>query len=230
MAKLTAKKNRGKHKGEPLFPHIHKDGTYVASSSRYEIDYISVSTEDELESLVRSGYGARMSSPKIKQAASFISSEKIDVSGTTTTVKTSAILPTLAMASDLDVDSKAKSRKEQKFLRAHLAKGLIGKCTLCENEYPIEMLVAAHIKKRADCSKEERLDFDNVATLMCKVGCDDLFEKGYVVVKDGVIVKNKKRNTTISLDNVISHIEGKVVSNWTSSFKYYQWHEEKFNK
>jgi len=81
VSKLMAKKNRGDFKGEPLFPHKHKDGNYVASSSRYEVDYIPVETIDELESLVRAGYGARMSNPDIKQAASFISSENIEISG-----------------------------------------------------------------------------------------------------------------------------------------------------
>lgn len=63
MSKLQAKKNRGQYKGKPLYPHKHKDGMYVASSSRYEVDYIPVETEDELVSLVKAGFGARMSNP-----------------------------------------------------------------------------------------------------------------------------------------------------------------------
>jgi len=230
VPKLTAIKNRGEFKGEPLFPHKHKDNTYVASSSRYEIDYIPVDTEEELESLVRAGYGVRMSNPNIKQAASFIASDKISILFSAEQISPKSLLPKLSNEIDLDSDSKSKSRKEQSFLRAHLANNsLTGKCILCESQYPIEMLVAAHIKKRANCTIEEKLDFDNVAALMCKVGCDDLYEKGYVVVKDGVVVKNVKRRTTPHLDKVIDKIDGRMVSNWSGSSKYYQWHESKFN-
>lgn len=231
MSKLTAYKNRGKFKGEPLHPHKHKNGTYVASTSRYEVDYIPIGTEEELESLVRAGYGIRMSSPNIEQAPSFISSDKISISHALDPVVLKSLLPRLTNESDLDRDSKSKSRKEQSFLRAHLAnESVTGKCILCARDYPIEMLVAAHIKKRANCSAKEKLDFDNIAALMCKLGCDDLYEKGYVVVRNGEVIKNNKRRTTPHLDLVISQIEGKVVPNWCGSAKYYQWHESKFNK
>ena len=233
MRRLQAKKNRGKFKGEPLFPHKHKDGTYVASSSRYEVDYIPVETEEELESLVKAGYGARMSNPKIKQAASFISSDKITISRSSiyNEVTVRSQLPRLSGEADLDGDSKSKTRKEQKFLRAHLAKGnLVAECTICGNVLPIEMLVAAHIKKRSECTTTEKLDFDNVATLMCKVGCDDLFEKGYIFVKDGKIEQNIKRTSTDYLDKIINNVKGNLVKNWSGSAEYYLWHESKYNK
>ena len=44
----------------------------MASPSRFEVDYVYVDTEAELEALVRSGLGARVSSPDIKQTASLI--------------------------------------------------------------------------------------------------------------------------------------------------------------
>ena len=230
MAKLQAKKNRGEFKGEPLFPHKLKDGTYIASSSRYEVDYISVETEPELEALVRAGYGIRMSNPEIKQGQSFISNDKITISDSidseNITVKT--ILPSLSNDVDLDSNSISKVRKEQKFLRVHLTNGLlIAKCTLCQNEFPVEMLIAAHIKKRSECTNIEKLDFDNVATLMCKVGCDDLFEKGYIFVQNGTIQQNSNRETTTYLDEIISKITGKTVSNWVGSKDYYLWHKSK---
>lgn len=230
MGKLQAKKNRGQFKGEPLFPHKHKDGMYIASSSRYEVDYIPVETEAELESLVRAGYGARMSNSEINQAQSFISSDKITISDSidSENITVRSILPSLSSDVDLDSNSTSKVRKEQQFLRAHLGNGqLIAECTLCQNEFPIEMLVAAHIKKRSECTNIEKLDFDNIATLICKVGCDDLFEKGYIFVKEGEIQQNSKRRTTIYLDGIISKIIGKKVSNWAGSSSYYQWHESK---
>ncbi|MGY0312475.1 hypothetical protein BZA03_104170 [Alteromonas sp. I10] len=231
MGKLKAYKNRGAHKGEPIYPHKHKDGTYVASLSRFEDDYIFVDTEDELEALVRSGLGARMSSPNIRQAPSLITADSIKFSDSSlppVTAKT--MLPKLSEEVDLDFDSTSKSRKEQAFLRAHISGGKSkARCVLCQNEYPLEFLVAAHIKKRSECSLPEKLDFDNVAALMCKAGCDDLFEKGYVFVSGGVIVRNPKRSTTPALDKLIKVLEGKTVKNWLGSSVYYKHHESKFN-
>ncbi|MGM0834042.1 MAG: hypothetical protein ACQEUK_14620 [Pseudomonadota bacterium] len=232
MSKLIAYKSRGDHKGKSIYPHKHKDGTFVASPSRFEVDYIHVETEEELEALVRSGLGARMSSPEIKQAASLITSEKIEFTDPgANAVTAKVLLPKLSEEADLDVDSTAKARKEQAFLRAFHANGRPNsKCVLCGEEYPVEFLVAAHIKKRSECSNAEKLDFENVAALMCKAGCDDLFEKGYVYVTAGEVCKNTKRNTTSALDTVIDRVVGNKVSNWHSSKAYYKHHETKFNK
>lgn len=232
MSKLKAYKSRGEYKGEPIYPHKHKDGTYVASPSRFEVDYVYVDTEEELEALVRSGLGARMSSPDIKQAASLITGDNIEFTDSSSPpVMVRTVLPKLSEEVDLDFDSTTKSRKEQVFLRAHISGGRAqAKCVLCENEYPLEFLVAAHIKKRSECSKSEKLDFDNIAALMCKAGCDDLFEKGYVFVSGGVVKKNKERSTTPALDILIRNIEGNVVANWSGSSAYYKHHESKYNK
>lgn len=231
MNKLIAYKSRGECKGEPIYPHKHKDGTYVASPSRFEVDYVHVETQEELEALVRSGLGARMSSPDIKQAASLITADNIEFTDSSSPVTTKTVLPKLSDEVDLEFDSITKTRKEQAFLRAHILGGRTqAKCVLCENEYPLEFLVAAHIKKRSECSKSEKLDFDNIAALMCKAGCDDLFEKGYVFVSGGVVKKNEKRSTTSALDTLISKIEGNTVANWAGSSAYYKHHESKFNK
>ena len=232
MSKLIAYKARGKHKGKPICPHKHKDGTYVASPSRYESDYIHVETEGELEALVRSGLGARMSSPDIKQAASIIISENIEFTDSSAiSVTAKSLLPKLSEEVDLDVDSTSKARKEQAFLRAFLVNGRTNsQCVLCGEEYPIEFLVAGHIKKRSECSNTEKLDFENVSALMCKSGCDDLFEKGYIYVSSGAVCKNTKRKTTPALDSVISRIDGNTISNWHGSREYYKYHETKFNK
>ena len=232
MNKLKAYKSRGEYKGESIYPHKHKDGTYVASPSRFEVDYVYVDTEEELEALVRSGLGARMSSPDIKQAASLITADNIeftDYSSPPFVAKT--VLPKLSEEVDLDFDSITKSRKEQAFLRVHISGGRPqAMCVLCQNEYPLEFLVAAHIKKKSECSKSEKLDFDNIAALMCKAGCDDMFEKGYVFVSEGVVKKNEKRSTTPALDVLIRKIEGNTVKNWAGSSAYYKHHESKFNK
>ncbi|MBK8814744.1 MAG: hypothetical protein IPN42_04200 [Methylococcaceae bacterium] len=63
---------------------------------------------------------------------------------------------------------------------------------------------------------------------MCKTGCDDLFEKGYVVVSGGEVRKNNNRSSTPALDLVINKIVGNSVTNWCGSSSYYQHHEKKF--
>lgn len=52
---------RGPNKGAILFPHKHRDGSYVVSMTRYERDYIRVSKPSEVLSWLEKGYRLRMS-------------------------------------------------------------------------------------------------------------------------------------------------------------------------
>ena len=54
-------------------------------------------------------------------------------------------------------------------------------------------LVAAHIKKRAACSLEEKKDYKSIVMPMCSFGCDYLYERGYIAVSDGKIIDLKKK-------------------------------------
>ena len=66
--------------------------------------------------------------------------------------------------SDLDIEVTSKQRKEQRLLRKYLSRDKPKQqCAVCKNVYPMDFLVAAHIKKRSHCSKVEKLDFSNVA-------------------------------------------------------------------
>ncbi len=49
-------------------------------------------------------------------------------------------------------------RREQRILRKSLLPRPTGQCALCGKEYPVAFLVAAHIKKRSQCTAEERLN------------------------------------------------------------------------
>jgi hypothetical protein len=92
------------------------------------------------------------------------------------------------MASDrdfpvLDGVGQVKVRREQTLLRKHLAAGrTVADCVLCGQEFPVEFLVAAHVKRRAVCSDDERRDLDNLAMLVCAFGCDALYEAGWITV------------------------------------------------
>lgn len=83
-----------------------------------------------------------------------------------------------------------QQRREQGFLRKMLfGNELSSLCDLCGREYPTSLLVAAHIKKRALCTEEEKLDFESVVMSNCRFGCDELFERGLIGVSpEGNIV------------------------------------------
>lgn len=229
MSRIIGHKNRGDYKDQPLYPSQDKNGRYIATSSKFKIDQIYVDTEDELEALIHLGYGARMYNSSIPQAPSFISHDNIQIIDAGEPHTTSFILA--GLLSDTDGESISKTRKEQSILRAHLSNGKKDfNCTICGNVFPLQFLVAAHIKKRSECNHKERLDFANVATLMCKSGCDDLFEKGYIYVSEGKIKQNEKRAVTPKLTEIIDNLIGREVVNWIGSEVYYQWHESKLNK
>lgn len=97
---------------------------------------------------------------------------------------------------NLDERREGLFRKEQTYLRNKLMGGRTqAECGLCREKFPFDLLVAAHIKRRADCSNKEKRDLANVIP-MCKFGCDDLFERGYVSVNCGWIrVNNQKKMT-----------------------------------
>ena len=86
-----------------------------------------------------------------------------------------------------DATSEAKARREQHILREWLfGEKTRDSCALCGEEYPVTALVAAHKKKRKDCSEVERLD-PHIVMPLCLFGCDFLYEHRHVKVEGGVI-------------------------------------------
>lgn len=225
MIEITAKKSRGPYKGNILYPHKYLDGMYVASLSKFEEDYIRVKSLEELAILIKSGYKARMSNPAINSPPSGIISRNICIN-TKTSPDPEKFLKSLIEDVDMDGDSKAKTRIEQAFLRANLLNGEDeGKCVICQNHFPADLLIAAHIKKRSVCNKVEKGDYKNVVALMCKFGCDDLFEKGYIFVEHSKVQVNGKKTKTHAVNDALSKIINLVVSNWSGSKNYYEWHK-----
>lgn len=90
---------------------------------------------------------------------------------------------------ELDTLVEVKVRAEQAKLRRRLADGrAVAECAVCGDPYPVEFLVAAHIKKRAVCTDAERRDLRNIAMLACSLGCDALYESGWVTADaEGVV-------------------------------------------
>ncbi|CAJ1001015.1 HNH endonuclease [Brevibacillus aydinogluensis] len=126
----------------------------------------------------------------------------------------------------LDAQGKVMIRTEQSFLRKVLfGNKKIATCGICGHEYPTSFLVAAHIKKRSKCTPEEKLDFRNIVMPMCKFGCDDLYEKGYITVFEGKIITNNKKIVSPSLKNYLDQLKGKECSFWNENrMKYFEWH------
>jgi hypothetical protein len=130
----------------------------------------------------------------------------------------------LHITDELDGQTVTTFRKEQ----AELRKGLLGnceveQCVICGKQFPADMLWTAHIKKRSHCSFEEKRDL-NIVALMCKTGCDDLFERVYIGVIGGKITLLRDGQTT-DLRNQMNQIEGRDCTGYSiKNEDYYEWH------
>jgi hypothetical protein len=117
---------------------------------------------------------------------------------------------------------KGQSRKEQAILRQLLfGNKKKFECALCHKILPIEIMIAAHIKPRKKCSLDERKD-PNIVMPVCKIGCDDLFEKGYLKVDDeGRIEKNKTKLIPTALNSFMQQYQKKTCKYFKQSTKQY---------
>ncbi len=90
----------------------------------------------------------------------------------------------LSELSETDASGRnSTTRKEQGLLRAlTFGDAQTMQCSLCHREFPCNLMVTAHIKPRSKCSPSERKD-PNVVMPVCKIGCDDFYEKGYLLVE-----------------------------------------------
>jgi len=118
--------------------------------------------------------------------------------------------------------SGGQSRKEQSLHREHhFSNKLTSKCSLCHRELPTTILHAGHIKPRRNCNEEERKDL-NVTMPVCKLGCDDLFEKGYIYVDaSGSIMINDTKVIPSELRNFLKIYDGKKCLHFNEETKDY---------
>lgn len=130
--------------------------------------------------------------------------------------------------SELDKQVMSSSRTEQAFLRNSLFRDKrIDRCVICCKDYPVGFLVAAHIKKRNICSDLERRDYKNIVTPMCKFGCDELYEKGYIGVDAGqvVLLMESDKATTDTVVDYLNSVAGNRCTSWNDkTMKYFEWH------
>jgi hypothetical protein len=110
----------------------------------------------------------------------------------------------------------AMRRAEHSFLRRHLLGGRgEAPCCFCGMDLPASLLVAAHIRRRADLTQEEKLQFDRVAVLACTLGCDALFEGGYIAVADNGVVVATEVEVPDGLRARLDALEGRSCSGHT---------------
>lgn len=130
----------------------------------------------------------------------------------------------------LDREYTVKGRLEQGYLRTQLFKGKSSSnCAICGREFPIELLIAAHIKPRSACTLGEKRDADNIAFPLCLFGCDSLYERGVVSInhKGYAIVATTFKLTKI-VGQYLRDIKGKRCEFWTdNNAKYFRWHYER---
>lgn len=128
----------------------------------------------------------------------------------------------------LDRERRTLGRREQKMLRSHLfGRQKTSDCTLCTRGFPTDILIAAHIKKRSECDRDERLDYKNNIAPMCKLGCDDLFEKGYLIVEDGRVRQGPLDPTTEAVHQYVDQVDGRRCQHWSDgSAQYFRYHRQ----
>ena len=117
---------------------------------------------------------------------------------------------------DLDAKKTVAVRREQAFLRKFLfSNAQSAECAICGKLYPVDLLVAAHIKPRSKCTTKERRDYKNNVL--------PLFERGYVWVEDGRLVACEVDQE--SVDDILDILNGRKVNAWNKDReRYFKWH------
>lgn len=135
-------------------------------------------------------------------------------------------LSTTRFAGALDREYTTKGRREQSYLRRLLLGGRkTAVCEMCGEPLPSDLLAAAHIKPRAECSLRERRDARHIVLLLCLLGCDALYERGYVTVDDRGRYAVSKRSAIA--DGLMRRLpsQRKTCRAWATQTRgYFTWH------
>lgn len=125
---------------------------------------------------------------------------------------------------DLDRQANGWHRKEQAKGRKRLLRGkTFGHCLICGRQMSAEFLIAAHIKRRSECTDSEKRDLDGVMMLACKFGCDYLFEAGLIAIEDSKVKISKNLIDKTALQYVKNIDSRQILAN-TRQLEYFNWH------
>lgn len=129
---------------------------------------------------------------------------------------------------NIDASVKRVTRVEQGFLRRKLfGKKVYSHCACCREKLPTSMLWAAHIKKRSLCTFDEKIN-SRIVMPMCKLGCDALYEDGYISVgNDGKFVSLSVPTNKITsrIQHHIDEVVGNECGYWdTKTKEFFEWH------
>ncbi|MGJ5696103.1 hypothetical protein GTW50_18370 [Streptomyces sp. SID7815] len=117
-------------------------------------------------------------------------------------------------------------RREQSKLRKRMLGGAdTFTCALCRRHLPVRFIRAAHIKRRSQASREERLQLSNIMPA-CLLGCDELFEHGYIHVTDtGHVAVSDKAGEHPALKEAAGQLAGNSVGGYSEHrAPYFAWH------
>jgi hypothetical protein len=133
----------------------------------------------------------------------------------------------LAKLHATDLPIIAKTRAEAEILRRHLfGVNSTSQCDLCGRRLPVRLIVTAHIKARASCTDDERRDL-KVVMRACRLGCDELFERGYITVRDDGQI-SATANLDLSPTDLKTFAESLVGSTCkafsAATAPYFDWH------
>ncbi|MFI6576378.1 hypothetical protein ACIBFB_11285 [Nocardiopsis sp. NPDC050513] len=133
----------------------------------------------------------------------------------------------LDLPSALDVPSYTLARREQKIVRARKLDGRTEvPCDLCQLLLPKRLVHTAHIKRRSRSLHHERRDLNNVM-FACVLGCDSLFEHGYVyVASDGSIRPSDAVRASADLSTAVGRVGTRCLAYSDASAPYFAWHRE----
>ena len=137
---------------------------------------------------------------------------------------TRAAGPTISVTAD--GRSLATYRPEQGQLARSLFQGRASTtCAFCGRDLPVGLLVAAHIKPRHIATLRERADY-NIVVPTCTLGCDALFEHGYVVVSDEGAIQIGRHPSTPALKTALEELTGRRVEGFSElNAAYFRWHK-----
>ena len=121
----------------------------------------------------------------------------------------------LVRLGETDANVLGKRRREQLSLRKFLFKNMKHSgCGICGRVFSVRALVVAHKYPRSGLSDAQRLE-PNVVMPMCVFGCDNLYERGVIAVKDGIVVMNDQSDLEKSEVEYVKDLKGrKVEERW----------------